>query len=314
VHAALDAMQAHGAELVDVLIPSLDRLLQGSGVIPHEFKFVLADYLAGHPDAPVGSLGDIIAHGLHHEQLDHAFRLRDAPASRDTEAYRDALALRRALREAVLAVFEAQGLDVLAHPTLQREAAPIGDSQAGPTCQLSASTGLPAISFPAGFTASGVPVGIEFLGRPFSEAMLLACAYDWEQTAKLRRAPFSTPALVDGRAPLARHARVRLPAADGAEDLASVSFAYEAHTALLDVRVELGELAEGDLIALTIQRGLPDQPGPVIEHLRRAGWPSAPSRLKLRAQDREALQRGELYVHLYTRQSPLGAGRVAIAL
>lgn len=311
VKKSLDEMRVHGAEVVSVLIPSFDDLLAGSSAIPHEFKFVLADYLAGHPGAPVGSLGEIIAQGLHHEQLEHAFRLRNAPTEPQTEAAREALARRRTLRQAVLAVFEAQQLDALVYPTLQREAAPLGLHQAGPTCQLSASTGLPAISFPAGFTASGVPVGIEFLGMPFSEAKLLACAYDWEQTVKLRRPPYSTPPLVDGRAPAAHQARIQLTV-PGTDATVGISLTYEAHTSTLSAEIEMGALAEADLIALTIQRGLPDQPGPVLEHLRRAGWPSRNATLTLRAPDREALRRGELYVHLYTRQAPLGASRASI--
>ncbi len=42
-------------------------------------------------------------------------------------------------------------------------------------------TGLPAISIPAGFTASGLPIGLQLVARPWNEARLLQCAYAYEQ-------------------------------------------------------------------------------------------------------------------------------------
>src|SRR5260370_414467 len=57
---ALDAMKARGAELLDVSISDLHELMHQSGLVDHEFKFDLADYLARHPDAPVKTLGEIL--------------------------------------------------------------------------------------------------------------------------------------------------------------------------------------------------------------------------------------------------------------
>jgi aspartyl-tRNA(Asn)/glutamyl-tRNA(Gln) amidotransferase subunit A len=41
--------------------------------------------------------------------------------------------------------------------------------------------GLPAVSLPCGFTSSGLPVGLQLIGRPFDEAGLLAIAHNYEQ-------------------------------------------------------------------------------------------------------------------------------------
>ena len=53
---------------------------------------------------------------------------------------------------------QGQKLDVLVYPTLRRKPTLIGEAQIGTTCQLSASTGFPAISMPAGFTVDGLPM------------------------------------------------------------------------------------------------------------------------------------------------------------
>jgi Asp-tRNA(Asn)/Glu-tRNA(Gln) amidotransferase A subunit family amidase len=66
---------------------------------------------------------------------------------------------------------------------------------------MGSSTGLPAVTVQGGFSPVtkdapiGVPIGIEFLGRPFSEPTLLRLAYGYEQISKNRTPPTSVPAL-----------------------------------------------------------------------------------------------------------------------
>jgi Asp-tRNA(Asn)/Glu-tRNA(Gln) amidotransferase A subunit family amidase len=60
---------------------------------------------------------------------------------------------------------------------------------------------LPAIDVPAGYSAPlasaprGVPIGIDFLGRPFDEGRLIRLAYAWEKKGLQRRWPANTPPL-----------------------------------------------------------------------------------------------------------------------
>ena len=56
-------------------------------------------------------------------------------------------------------------------------------------------TGWPALTVPAGFTPDGLPIGIEFLGRPFTEGMLIRFGYAFEQATGHRRPPESAPPL-----------------------------------------------------------------------------------------------------------------------
>ena len=67
---------------------------------------------------------------------------------------------------------------------------------------------------PAGFIVDGLPVGLEMLGGAYTEPRLLDLAYAWERAATPRRAPFSTPALVDGKAGLSRDGEAALAAWD----------------------------------------------------------------------------------------------------
>ncbi len=204
VHASLAAMHEQGAELVEMSIPGLEELLDGSAVIDAEFKFDLMDYLAQFPDAPAHSLGDIIERGLYHAELETTFKRRDAGSARDTDAYRRARIRRAAVHDLVLSEMKGQRVDALAYPVLRRRPASIGEPQRGTNCQLSPSSGLPAISVPAGFTDDGLPIGVELLGAEWSEPALLSLAYSYEQAVHPRRPPPTTPALVDGKAPAPR--------------------------------------------------------------------------------------------------------------
>ena len=312
VRKALDAMKAQGADVIEVVVPGMDDLLRDSSVIGDEFKFDLAAYLARHPNAPVKSLGEIIERGLHHEALDQTFRLRNAPEKKETEHYRQALLKRRALRAVVEAALEVQRVDVLAYPTLRRKPALIGEAQLGTNCQLSASTGLPAISMPAGFTGDGLPVGLEFLGPAFSEPALLGMAFAWEQAANPRRAPFSAPPLVSGAAPRPVAFITTVGHAQG--PAARVAFTYHATTGILQYEATTSGLGGDRVVALTLQRSIDDAPGPIVAHLLSAGQVGASSVLTMRGRQREDLVAGRLFVHLYTQRAPLGAGRTKVAL
>jgi len=193
VHAALDTMKQRGAETVEVTVPNFDMLLQGTSTINAEFKFDLLDFLAPFPGAPVHTLGEIIETGKYSPAIDGVIRRANAVEDRTSDAYRATLAKRGPARDAIVAAMKAQKLDALAYPTLRRKPAKIGEPQGGSNCQLSATTGLPAISFPAGFTPDGLPVGVELLGDQWSELELLKLAYSFEQATHLRKLPPMTP-------------------------------------------------------------------------------------------------------------------------
>ena len=100
-----------------------------------------------------------------------------------------------ALRASLVKIMADHRVVALVYPTLRRTAAKIGEPQAGGNCAASAATGLPAITVPAGFADDGMPVGVEMLGRPFSEPDLLTLAYAFEQATHHRRPPALIPRL-----------------------------------------------------------------------------------------------------------------------
>ena len=312
--AAMARMRAAGAVLADVTLPGVEELLKDSSITPHEFKYDFAAYLAAHPGAPVTSLSRIIALGLDHDALDARFRLRDAGASRDEAAYAAVLAKRRALSALVLRVMAEQKLDALLYPTTLRRPPLIGadDAMVAPTCQFSATAGLPAIAIPVGFTDRGFPIGLELLGTTFAEPTLIRLAYGWEQTARPRRAPFSTPPLIGGKAPAPITFATTMRAAGGAA--AKVDFRYDPTTAALDIRARVTGIAADQMIGLTLQRARDGGPGPILAPLILHGGLSGATRLILSAPDRAALLSGGFYTALYTRAAPLGAAKAVVRM
>jgi Asp-tRNA(Asn)/Glu-tRNA(Gln) amidotransferase A subunit family amidase len=320
VRKAIDRMKSEGAEAIDVTVPGLDDLLRGGSVIDAEFKFDLADYLTRHPDAPVRSLAEILKLGLYDSSMESPLNRRNNVEKQDTDEYRRALVKRDALRNAVVATMEEHRLAALVYPTLRRKPARLGEPQAGTNCSLSANSGLPALSVPAGFTDDGLPIGVEFLGREFSEAELLKIAYGWEQAAKLRQAPFSTPPLVEGKAPGSVSFEARSGAAEADTRAAQRGAAlrarltYDPVTAELRYDVRVTGVAPEDLRLVALHRGDGDQPGGVLARLIEPGTAGGTGSLTLGYRDRDNLRAGRLFLQVYTRQQPLGTLRARVAL
>jgi amidase len=303
VQTALDALKKGGAEIIDVVIPGLDELLRDSSMINADFKFDLADYLAKAEHPPVKSLGEILDRGLYHAALESTFRTRNLPAARETDASRRARIKRVALRQAVEAVLDEHRLAALLYPTLRRKPARIGDGQGGSTCQLSAHSGLPALGVPAGFTDDGLPIGMEVLGAAFTEPHLLSLGYAIEQAQHLRRPPFSTPALVAGKAPAPRTTTVTF-------DSTRVTLTFDETTSRLQFTVRGSTLDR--LVGVWIHSGTADKPGAARHQLVGAGQPSSGA-VTLGFSDRRDLADGRLMLRFYARDGG-GTGDVPIVL
>ena len=201
--AAVAKMTSLGATVVRVTIPKLDDLTRGLNLMNLEFKAAFDSYLAGlGPISPVKNLAEFIARGEVHESmrrgLDADLAVTTGPGSPEHQRM---FARRDALRQAVMTVIAANKLDAILYPHQKRLVVPIGEDQADRNGVLSNSTGFPAVTFPGGFSAAtptapiGVPVGLEVLGPEWSEPVLFKLAYAFEQAARVRKGPASTPPL-----------------------------------------------------------------------------------------------------------------------
>ena len=315
IRAALETMETAGAEVVDVELPGVPDLLQGGSVVPVEFKFQLADYLRA-PGTPVKSLRQILDSGLYHAAVEERYRNSDNARGLDDPDYLQALARREPLREAVTRFLDDERLDALAYPTLRRTAAPIGLTQHGNNCALSAVSGLPALVVPAGYAADGMPVGIELLGRAWAEGELIRLAYSYEQLTSHRRAPATTPSLL-AAAPAttatewtATGAALAPPADTGVS--ARARFTWNPATRQLRYAVTVYGARDDDVLFTHLHRGAPGEVGPVLLVLSAAGGGRASGTLTLTAAERDAFETGSLYFDVHTRAHRTGAARVQV--
>lgn len=103
---------------------------------------------------------------------------------------------RKALRDAVVDAMDKHRVDALIYPTWNNPPRPIGDMESphgNNSPIISPHADQPAITVPMGFTSNQLPTGLQILGRPFSEAMLLKFAYAYEQATLHRKPPASFP-------------------------------------------------------------------------------------------------------------------------
>jgi len=203
---ALDVMRQQGATIVDPAdIPHLGEYDDAElTVLLYEFKADVNAYLAEFaPGAPVKTLQDVIDFNAHNADREMPFFGQDlllkAQAKGDLTAseYVDALAKCRRLArdEGLTAVLEQHKLDAIVAPT-GNPAWPIdlvnGDHFLGGSSTAVAVAGFAHVTVPAG-DVFGLPVGLSFIGGPFSEPTLLKLAYAYEQATKLRRPPRFLP-------------------------------------------------------------------------------------------------------------------------
>lgn len=310
VRTAIDDMKKQGATVESIKMPELNDLLNGSSVIDYEFKEDLAAYLARYSNPPVKTLQEIVDKGLYHSMLEAVLKRRLAAKGRDSDDYRKAVEKRKEVQQAILKVMADQKLDALAYPTIRRKPVHIGEQQPGSTCQLSATTGFPAISMPAGFTPDGLPTGLELLGVPFDDARLVSFAYAFEQAAHHRRAPALTPALGlrTMAGVLSWETKISVPG--GAQ--VSGRFAFDPSTNELRYSLAASGMKQDPLISATIHRAPKGASGPVILVLSNRPFEELSGTQRLTSADREKLTGGELYLEVHTRQGRAESFRSAL--
>ena len=203
---ALAEMKRQGATLVDPAdMPTWGKWQkQEVELMLYEFKAGLNAYLAGlGPQAPVHTLEEIVKFNQAHAKDEmpyfgqELFTQAQAKGPLTSKGYLDALkeAQKLTRKEGIDAIMDKHKLDALVAPT----GGPAwltdlvdGDSFGGGSSSASAVAGYPDVTVPAGFIF-GLPVGISFFGRAWSEPTLIRIAYAFEQATKARKAPRFLP-------------------------------------------------------------------------------------------------------------------------
>jgi len=195
---ALADLERAGATLVDpFVIPRFAALTAATGFCSR-FRYDLDRYLATlGPQAPWHSLDAIVAAGLflprHDGAVQWAMAQRGDPADQEPPCVDVAGDPRRkALLEAVVSAMDQAGVDALVYPTWSNPPRRVGDDDSphgNNSPVIAPHTGQPAITVPMGHTASGLPLGLQLVARPFDEGKLLQYAYAYEQQTRHRRPP-----------------------------------------------------------------------------------------------------------------------------
>jgi len=199
---SLDLMKTQGAMLVDPAdIETLGKFDDSEFMIfLYELKADLNAYLARlQPGSPVRTLQDIIEFNERNRQKEmpyfgqDVFIKSEAKGALTEKEYTDALAKNRQLArvEGIDALMDKHQLDAIVAPT----GGPAwltdlitGDHFGGGSSNAAAVAGYPNINVTAG-SIMGLPVGISFFGRAWSEATLIKIAYSFEQASRARQAP-----------------------------------------------------------------------------------------------------------------------------
>jgi amidase len=203
---AVDVLLAAGAEVVDpVAPPDLDPINKAEWeVLCYEFKDgINAWFAALGPDAPVKSLADLIIFNVAHADEELRFFAQETLIAANARgpltdaAYTEArnLAHRLSRAEGIDRIMDEHRLDALvvitAGPAWLIDAVN-GDHFTGETSTLAAVAGYPSVTVPAG-SDFGLPIGLSFFGRAWTEARLLAFAADFEKRTQARREPEFRP-------------------------------------------------------------------------------------------------------------------------
>lgn len=199
----LKEMKRLGAVLIDpVEMPSIKEIRDSEyNVMLYEFKEGIKNYLDGlGPSAPVRTLEEIIEFNennrdkeLRYFGQNHLIAAQEKGPLTDPE-YKKALETCRRLsrKEGIDAAMDKDNLDALVAPTTGLPSLidmVNGDYSTGGGCSRPAAvSGYPHITIPGGFIF-GLPFGVSFFGRAYSEPKLIKIAFAFEQATKIRHKP-----------------------------------------------------------------------------------------------------------------------------
>lgn len=208
----LAELKSAGAVVVDDFrVPEIDGLAR-SAPTPARRRVEFTQWLARHPGIPYPSVeaiaGSKLAHPLHHALLDAVAAAGPVESDPDT---READRIEAIYKRAFTPAMDEAGIDALVLPVWAQPPLLNGDRNTHlmkplpsgqPVTGLSSSLTFvastlqwPAVSVPSGYIGEGLPLGLQIIGRAWSDASLIGYAYAYEQATRHRRQPPSVPPL-----------------------------------------------------------------------------------------------------------------------
>jgi len=194
------SLQENSAEVIEFEFETSRRMGRPAyQVLLYEFKADLNKYLESHPNAKPNNLADLIEFNKVNADIEmpwfgqEIFETAQEKGELTEKEYLDALAESKKLsqEEGIDAEIEKHKLDAIIAPT-NGPAWTIdwinGDHFGGGSSSPAAISGYPNITVPAGYV-HGIPVGVSFFGKAWSEPTLLKYAYAFEQVSRHRKPP-----------------------------------------------------------------------------------------------------------------------------
>jgi Asp-tRNA(Asn)/Glu-tRNA(Gln) amidotransferase A subunit family amidase len=195
-------MEDLGATVFPVQIPNMNDY-RNIGTDAYEAWDLLNAWFAElGPTSPFSDMADFLENAKYNPAiLPRARRRQEHSGPEHFAEYQRRLLKMHEFQRLLVEVMDRYELDALIYPMQQILVAEHGRKNAGRNGFLASMGMLPAIDVPAGYSAprrsapEGIPIGFDFLGRPFDEGRLIKLAYAWEQKGLKRRWPSNVPRL-----------------------------------------------------------------------------------------------------------------------
>lgn len=197
---AVGELKAAGAEAIDpIVIPNIRELLAKNAMGP-EVSEAYKVYLGRNANAPFKSLEELVQAPDFRKVIPPTQqRLTEKP---DPSKHYQYLLAKDELMANLLKVMADHKLDAIVFKSVEHQPTLIRDGVNPPYVGSKGVSQLntflvfvPAITVPAGFTKDELPIGITFLGRPYSDGAMIKLAFAYEQATHHRRPPSTVPSL-----------------------------------------------------------------------------------------------------------------------
>jgi amidase len=197
---AVEELEAAGATIVDPFaIEEFDSISNAIGGCPR-FRFDMWNYLQTLDDPPFVDVNEVLTAGAYAPQTESSFNyFSSGPLDIAPEDWEEPCISwpnhpeRNQLLANTIEAMDSANVDAILFPTWSNPPAQIDrgrEEYNGDNNQmLVPDAGLPAVTVPMGFLEIGLPVGLQIVGRPFTEGLLIEIAYGYEQRTNHRRPP-----------------------------------------------------------------------------------------------------------------------------